>query len=1040
VIFAFGDYELDEERFELRRGGSAVELQPKALELLLHLVRKRDQVVSKRELLETVWADSVVTDGSLARAVSLARRAIGDRGTEPASIATVARRGYRFQAAVRESARRSPAVPPIEASHDDPASRYIGRAELLARLEVLLDAALRGRGRILFLAGEAGIGKTRTAELLAERARHAGAEVATSWGLDRDDPTYLTWTRVLRALANAAPEALAALPPAQRSDLGRLMSELGGAGEPGPVAAVRDGQSIRFQLFEAVQTFLARSASRRPVALFLDDLHAADAESLWLLEHIGHALGAMPIAIVVTCREDDAARAPQRARALERLLRSTSLERWPLAGLSVEEVREFVRTRLGRDPDPALVGALERKTAGNPLLLGESLRSLEARGLLRGSREASAWDALLPRGIEHLLHPKLKHLSPGALEVLACASAIGVEVDQSLLARCLGGESDLEARLREAEDAALLFASAASTGRLRFAHALARDALYAELVPAGDRRRALHARIAAALDETETASEASGDSLAERAHHACEAAPLVDPGRAIGLARAAGEQAARLHDSERAAAWYQRALAMLELGSKADAATRVALYLGLGAAQVRTVGLERARATCRAAVDHARSSGRSDLFALAVLGFAHRPTASGHGDREVIDLLEEAARTAPADEALRIRVLSRLAGELRYAEPARAEALVDGAVASARALGDTEVLAHALDDATYVRWSPGDPESWIALNGEVARVAHAANDLELVLDGQKGRVTGFLELGDVAAVDREIRACERTADALRTPYARWLCAAMRAMRVLLDGDLELAERCIGESIRLGERVDAPEVNLELQVQFLYLRAEQRRGAEIESAMRSQGEHFPDAPAWRAGLARVLIGMGRSSEARSELQRLARRHFTDVPRDRGWLPTLAFAAEVACATGDAHSAEILERLLAPYARLSVVAGSGLVYYGSVSHHLGLVAAAQSRWDPAVAWFESALAAEVRAGAHIWEARTRVAFARALLSRGEPADRARAASLLADAVAAARARDLGEVSAEARALEPARWTRRVPARAKRTITDR
>jgi DNA-binding winged helix-turn-helix (wHTH) protein len=1037
VIFAFGDYELDEERFELRRGESAVELQPKALELLLHLVRNREQVVSKAELLAAVWADSVVTDGSLARAVSLARRAIGDRGTEPALIATVARRGYRFQAPVRESARRPVRVPPVAARDADPASRYIGRGELLARLEALLDAALRGCGRILFLAGEAGIGKTRTAEVLAERARHAGAEVATAWGLDGDDPTYLTWTRVLRALARAMPEALAALPAAQRSDLARLVPELGRADDPVPASALRDGESVRFQIFEGVQTFLARAASLRPVALFLDDLHAADAESIWLLEYIGHTLAALPVAVVVTCREEDAARAPQRARALERLLRLTSLERWPLAGLSAEEIHEFVRARVGKDPEPALVGALERKTAGNPLLLGESLRSLEARGLLGSSRDAGAWDALLPRGIEHLLHPKLQHLSHGALEVLACAAAIGVEVDRRLLARCLGGDSKLDLALREAHDAALLYARAASSGRLRFAHVLVRDALYAELVPAGDRRRALHARIAAALDET---SEPSADSLAERAHHACEAAPLVDPGHAIELARAAGNQAARLHDSERAAAWYQRALAVLELGVAAAAETHVALYLGLGAAQVRTVGLDRARATCRAAVDHARSSGRSDLFASAVLGFAHRPTANGHGDREVIDLLEEAARTPPADEALRIRVLSRLAGELRYAEPERAEALIDGAVASARQLGDTAVLAQALDDATYVRWSPADPESWIALNGEVARVARAANDLELVLDGQKGRVTGFLELGDVAAVDREIRACERTADVLRTPYARWLCAAMRAMRVLLDGDLELAERCIGESLRLGERVDAPEVKLELQLQFLYLRAEQGRGNEIEAAMRSQGELFPDAPAWRAALARVLIGMDRASDARSELERLARRQFADVPRDRGWLPTLAFAAEVACATGDAHSAGIVERLLAPYARLAVVAGSGLVYYGSVSHHLGLLAAAQSRWDAAVARFEFALAAEASAGAHIWEARTRVACARALLSRDARADRARAASLLAEAVAVARARDLQEVSAEARALEPALWSDRGSARAKPTIMDR
>ena len=83
MIFCFGEHELDEERFELRQSGTAVLLQPKVLELLLHLVRHRDRVVSKREILECVWPDSVVTDGSIARAVSLARRAVGDRAADP---------------------------------------------------------------------------------------------------------------------------------------------------------------------------------------------------------------------------------------------------------------------------------------------------------------------------------------------------------------------------------------------------------------------------------------------------------------------------------------------------------------------------------------------------------------------------------------------------------------------------------------------------------------------------------------------------------------------------------------------------------------------------------------------------------------------------------------------------------------------------------------------------------------------------------------------------------------------------------------------
>ena len=438
-------------------------------------------------------------------------------------IATAARRGYRFAQPVRV---RDAAV-----AEDPSAERYVGRANLLARVSEMLGAALSGRGRILFLAGEAGIGKTRTAEVLAERARRAGAAVATAWGAEADAPAYWSWTRTLRGLAQLVPDGVTRLSLAQRTALSPLLPELGGVGIP-PRARPGRELSARAELFEAVQALLVCCAASRPLALFLDDLHVAGAESLALLEFVGETLGTVPIAIVATCREDEATRAPQAARALERLLRLHVLERWPLAGLCGEEIHEFVRAQHGAEPDPALIRALERLTGGNPLLLGESLRSLEARGLLGQTREAKEWEALLPRGIVHLLSPKLQRLSAGAADALRCAAAIGVEIERDLLARCQPDASDLDARLRELEDAALLCAAGSSSLRLRFAHALVRNALYDELVPAGAGRRTLHARIAAALP----AEGSSADAIAERAHHACEAAPLVVPARAAALA------------------------------------------------------------------------------------------------------------------------------------------------------------------------------------------------------------------------------------------------------------------------------------------------------------------------------------------------------------------------------------------------------------------------------------------------------------------------------------------------------------------------
>jgi DNA-binding winged helix-turn-helix (wHTH) protein/tetratricopeptide (TPR) repeat protein len=1026
LIFSFGDYELDEERFELRRQGRPVEVQPKALELLLHLVRNRERAVSKQELLKAIWPAVSVTQGSLARAVSLARAAVGDRSADPRTIGTVARRGYRFEAPVREAKGRPTTPNPGADGRADPASRYIGRAGLIARLEARLDSALAGAGCILFLAGEAGIGKTRTAELLAERARQAGTRVAVAWGLDEGAPAHWGWTRVLRALAASAASSLALLSADRRAALARLAPDLVPDREAAP-ATVRSDEAERFALFDAVQVFLNEVARAGPLALFLDDLHSADAESIGLLEFVGQTIAAVPIAILVTCREDDAGRTPRQARALERLLRLTALERWPLTGLDADEVREFVRARLGRDSGPELSDALARQTGGNPLLMGESLRSLEARGLLGAAREGRAWEALLPRSIRHLLLPKLRRLSAGASAALGCAAAVGGEIDPGLLADCLLDASQLDDWLAESLAAGLIAPAAASGRGPRFAHALVRESLYAELVPEGDERRAVHARIFAALGQRATAS---GEALPERAHHACEAVPRVPAGRAIELARLAGEQAARRLDFERAVAWCERALACLGFLESDDPALRAALLLGLGDAQTRTVGIERARASYREAADHARSLGRSDLLVAAALGFAHRPNSSGSGDAEAIRLLEEAQREARGgEEAVRIRLLSRLAVELRYADRRRAEALMEEAIGAARGLGDAEVLARALDDSSFVRWSPADSEGWVALNAEIVRVARACGDLELVFAGQRGVVTGLLELGDLAGVERELRACARTADTLRTPHARWLCAAFGAMRGLLYGDLGAAETHVGEALALGDRLDAREVALELGIQLAYLRVEQGRAAEIEPVVRAQVQRFSETAAWRAALARILVAAGREAEARNELERVARQRFAAVPRDRGWLPALAFAAEVAFVCGDERAASYLEPLLAPHARLHVVAGGGLLYYGAVAHPLGLVAATRSRWDAAIAHFEAALAAEEAAGARLWAAHTRIAYARALLARGASLDRPRAAKLVGDALDAARQQGWAGLVATARDLEAALWTRRV-----------
>jgi DNA-binding winged helix-turn-helix (wHTH) protein len=1002
MLLSFGEVELDDQRLTLRRAGKPVVVQPKVLELLLFLIRNPDRVIRKQELLDALWPDSAVGDSSLARAISVARRAIGDSARSPRVILTIPRLGYRLCAAVRAAL--------AEGESRTLENGYVGRGDLLESATASLDSALAGRGRVLLLTGEAGIGKTRTAEELAERARERGAEVAAAWSHEPGAQAYRAWSRALRGLAERIPHRARSLSPAQRMHIARVVPELA-SGQAAPRTS--SGEAERARLFEAVQAFIAQVARSRPVALFLDDLHAFDVESIWLLEFVAQSLATLPVAIVATCREDDAAREPLRARAFERLLRSTSLTRWELEGLRDAELRNFVQMRLHAEVDDELLAVLACHTGGNPLLLSESLRSLDARELVGAARSRQEWEALLPRGIEHLLRPKLRSLSAPGLEVLACAAAAGLEVDRGLLAGCFAGRSDVDTCLAELAAAGLIRMSV-NGAKLRFSHVLVHQAIYEELLPRGESRRLQHARIAEVL----AASAARlAPTLAERARHACEAAPLVPAEEAVELAQRSGEEALRSNDFEGALAWFERALEAERLRECADLRLRAKLQLGLATAQVRTRGLERARPTFRAAAAAARASGAPDTFAEAVLGFADRPSSMGTGDPDVIAVLEDAVRQAGrVGEALAIRVASRLAAELRYADRTRAERLEEEAIARARSLGDPLALAQTLDDCTFIRWRPADARAWIALNQGVVRAARAAGDLELALSGQKGCVTGFLELGEHTRANRELRALESTAQALRTPYARWLVALFDGMRALLAGELTSAEEAIVRSLRLAERIDTAETSIEMSAQLVYLRFEQGRSAEIEPIARAQVARLPEQPAWRAAHGRILAALGRAAEARDSIAPLVRSGFRDVPLDRGWFTTHALAADIAYATRDERAAVLLEGALAPHVGRTVMLGNS-VYYGPVALHLGRLAAARGAWDESVAQLEHGLAEAQGAGARVFEARAALALARALELRGRPADRERAAQLRSESTSAATQLGLVEVLAEA-----------------------
>jgi DNA-binding winged helix-turn-helix (wHTH) protein len=320
--FRFADCVLDADRFELSKGGRPVPVQPKVLGLLLFLLRQGERTVTKEELLAAVWPDVVTTESSLTRAVSFARAALGERERDARIIQTVRGRGYRIGVPVTAEAGAPTARRDVfvAARPDD----FVGREAELTEAATALDSAARGRGQLLLLAGEPGIGKTRLAQEVHALARARG--MRARWGRCQEgerERTYWPWEQILRAeLAEwDADAAHAAIGEAAAVEIAELVPELRQRlpelPRPGD-----DAERARARLFDGVAALLGRSAAGAPLVLVLDDLHCADEPSLRLLGFLARELASLPVLVVATYRDADAHASPALVRAFAELARA----------------------------------------------------------------------------------------------------------------------------------------------------------------------------------------------------------------------------------------------------------------------------------------------------------------------------------------------------------------------------------------------------------------------------------------------------------------------------------------------------------------------------------------------------------------------------------------------------------------------------------------------------------------------------------------------------------------------------------------------
>ena len=422
--------------------------------------------------------------------------------------------------------------------------RFVDRRNELLALDAALARTRDGCGSVVFVGGEAGIGKSRLISEVAGRAERDGMTVLIGECLPLGDAElpYAPVVGALRSLvAQREGSELEAMLGSTRQELSVLLPGLP-SGHRG-VTSPPVWQGSQARLFEQLLALLASSARAQPLVLVVEDFQWADRSTCDFFSFLIRATRREPIALVITYRTDELRRGHPLRHCMLEMERSGKAIRVELTPFTRAEVREQVAAILDQAPPGPLVDRLLERSEGNPLFTEELLASASEPG------------APLSDSLRDTLMARVEGQSTVVRDVLRIAAVAGRRVDHGLLAAVADlSEDDLNAALRDAVESYLL-APNSSTPGYSFRHVLLREAIYSDLLP-GERRN-LHLRLAetVAADPELVGAKAAGP--AQLAHHWYEAGELP---AALAALVSAGAAAERVYALGEALVHYERAL------------------------------------------------------------------------------------------------------------------------------------------------------------------------------------------------------------------------------------------------------------------------------------------------------------------------------------------------------------------------------------------------------------------------------------------------------------------------------------------------
>jgi DNA-binding winged helix-turn-helix (wHTH) protein/predicted ATPase len=451
--YIFGDYTLDRQRYELRQAGQRIPLEPKAFDPLLYLVEHRDRVVGRDELLDQVWPEQFISDHSLTARLRAVRQVLGDDARTPRFTATVHGRGYRFIGSVYTTSEPDtvreispqPVMPQRSAlaevsSATESAVPMVGRESEIAFLHHCLDQVQIGKRQVVFVTGEAGVGKTTLVEAFVQEVGHAEAmwigcgQCIEHYGSGEAYlPVLEAMEQVCRSpggqtfvetLCRQAPTWMVQMPwLLSPTDLERLRHMTLGA--------------TRERMLREMARALEVLTTEKPLLLVLEDLHWSDSSTLDLLAMLARRQEPAKLFVLGTYRPEEVMGQGHPLYTMTHELRIHGhCETWLLPLLSEAAVAAYLRARFPEAPDlEALIRFIHRRTEGNPLFMVNVVDEVVAQD---GVGESG-----VPENLRQLLEQRLSCLSPDEQRLLEVGSIVGAEFTAAAVASAL--EIDIEA-------------------------------------------------------------------------------------------------------------------------------------------------------------------------------------------------------------------------------------------------------------------------------------------------------------------------------------------------------------------------------------------------------------------------------------------------------------------------------------------------------------------------------------------------------------------------------------------------------------------